>query len=77
MKPEEHKLFTAFTKDIKERACRNLFSHSAAWEEMFPSIQSKLSLVQLKAITSHPITVMWEEANSHLATTSLPGVVEQ
>lgn len=31
MKPEEHKLFTAFTKDIKERACQNLFSHSAAW----------------------------------------------
>lgn len=30
MKPEEHKLFTAFTKDIKERACQNLFSHSAA-----------------------------------------------
>ena len=46
-------------------------------EEMFPNIQPECPLVRLETIPSSPIaSYMGEEANSHLATTSLQGVLE-
>ncbi|KAK4831743.1 LOW QUALITY PROTEIN: hypothetical protein QYF61_018873 [Mycteria americana] len=46
-------------------------------EDIFPNIQSKPPLVQLEAISSHPITCyLGEETNTHLATTSFQVVVE-
>ena len=46
-------------------------------EEVFPNIQSKPPLVQLEAVSSHPITCyLGEETNTHLATTSFQVVIE-
>lgn len=46
-------------------------------EELFPNIQSKPSLEQLKAISSYPLTVdTVVETSPHLATPSFQGVVE-
>ncbi|GAB0186314.1 hypothetical protein GRJ2_001096700 [Grus japonensis] len=46
-------------------------------EEIVPNIQSKPPLMQLKTISSHPITCyLGEETNTHLATTSFQVAVE-
>ena len=46
-------------------------------KKFFPNIQPEPPLVQLKAITSHPITVnLGEEADSQLTTTSFQGAIE-
>jgi len=46
-------------------------------EEIFPNTQSKPPLVQLKAISSHPITrYLGEETTTCLTTTSFQVVVE-
>ncbi|KAK4832426.1 hypothetical protein QYF61_023105 [Mycteria americana] len=51
---------------------QGLFILEKRWlEEKFPNIQSKPPLVQLEAISSHPITYyMGEETDPHLSTTS-------
>ena len=43
---------------------------------MFPNIQPEPLLAQHEAITSHPITVTWEQTDPCLATTSFQGVGE-
>lgn len=43
---------------------------------MFPNTQSEAPLVQIKAITSHPIAIYSEEANTHHATASFQAVLE-
>ena len=46
-------------------------------EGIFPNIQSKLAVVQLEAISSHPITgYLGEETNTHLAAAAFQVVVE-
>ncbi|KAJ7423221.1 hypothetical protein BTVI_10719 [Pitangus sulphuratus] len=46
-------------------------------EEIFPNIQSKPPLVQLEAISSHPVTCyLGEETDTHLSVTSFQVVVE-
>ena len=46
-------------------------------EEIFPNTQSKPPLVQLKAISSHPITrYLGEETTTCLTTTSFQAVVD-
>ena len=46
-------------------------------EEISPNIQPKPPLVQLQAISSHPITsYLGKETNPHLTTTPLQVVVE-
>ena len=46
-------------------------------EEIFPNIQTKPPLVQLEAISSHPITCyLAEETDTHLATTSFQVILE-
>lgn len=47
-------------------------------EELFPNIQSKPSLEQLKAISSYPLTgyYLGEETNPQLAPLSFQAVVE-
>ena len=46
-------------------------------EESFPNIQSKPPLVQLEAVSSHPIDCyLGEETNTHLTATSFQVVVE-
>ena len=46
-------------------------------EEMFPNIQSKPPLAQLKAISSGPISCyLGKETNTHLSSTSFQVVVE-
>jgi len=46
-------------------------------KEIFPNIQSKSPLMQLEAISSHPIvSYLGEETNPHLTTTSFQVVVE-
>ena len=46
-------------------------------EEIFPDVQSKPPLVQLEAVSFHPITsYLIEETSTHLATPSFQVVVE-
>jgi len=46
-------------------------------KEIFPNIQSKLPLMQLEAIASHPIaSYLGEETNTRLTTTSFQVAVE-
>jgi len=46
-------------------------------EEIFPNIQSEPPLMQLEAISSHPIAgYLGEGTNTHLTTTSFQVVVE-
>ena len=46
-------------------------------KEIFPVIQSKLSLKKLEAMSSHPITsYLGEETNTHLTTVSFQVVIE-
>jgi len=47
-------------------------------KEIFPNIQSKPPLMQLQAISSHPIaSYLGEQTNTHLNTTTFQVVVEK
>ena len=53
-----------------------MLDHSFS-KEIFPNVQSKSPLMQLEAISSHPIaSYLGEETNTHLTTTSFQIVVE-